>query len=263
MDDGSTTADSDDLEIVKVTKKYLADKPSRTDGSNPVDKRQAHKHQPKKKAALHGNELRIEAGIDHSQEHVIKVEWTEDEFEFQPAIKKSKSLKRKRPGRKPKEAKAEGSKQKRLKRTDDGIVVEPQKVTEDEQSPEENDVEVPEYIEARRTTFDKRTKILREGGLKLPPDYDNIDFSDDERLEDLQERPNFINIKPNAEYKDKELYASLGLIPAPIAQWLRDYQVQGAAFLHKLFVYQQGGILGDDMGKLCWARNLPEPLEAC
>src|SRR5947208_16523103 len=41
---------------------------------------------------------------------------------------------------------------------------------------------------------------------------------------------------------------SLGVLPAPIAQWLRDYQVDGVAFLHELFVYQKGGILGDDMG---------------
>src|SRR6202000_761939 len=49
-------------------------------------------------------------------------------------------------------------------------------------------------------------------------------------------------------YKDIELPISLGLIPAPIAQFLRDYQVDGVKFLHELFVYQKGGILGDDMG---------------
>jgi SNF2 family DNA or RNA helicase len=34
-------------------------------------------------------------------------------------------------------------------------------------------------------------------------------------------------------------------------QWLRDYQVDRAAFLHELFVYQKGSILGDgmDLGK--------------
>ena len=39
-----------------------------------------------------------------------------------------------------------------------------------------------------------------------------------------------------------------GIIPASIAQWLRDYQVDGVRFLHKKFVYQTGCILGDDMG---------------
>ncbi|MCF3243882.1 SNF2-related protein, partial [Escherichia coli] len=39
-----------------------------------------------------------------------------------------------------------------------------------------------------------------------------------------------------------------GVIPAPIAQWLRDYQVEGVQFLHERFVKQTGAILGDDMG---------------
>lgn len=39
-----------------------------------------------------------------------------------------------------------------------------------------------------------------------------------------------------------------GVIPAPIAQWLRDYQVEGVEFLHERFVKQTGAILGDDMG---------------
>ena len=31
-------------------------------------------------------------------------------------------------------------------------------------------------------------------------------------------------------------------------QWLRDYQVDSAAFLHELFVYRKGSIIGDSMG---------------
>jgi len=53
---------------------------------------------------------------------------------------------------------------------------------------------------------------------------------------------------PPSEYKDIELPTSLGIIPAPIAQWLREYQVTGARFLHEAFIYQRGAILGDDMG---------------
>ncbi|MDA4133356.1 MAG: SNF2-related protein, partial [Thaumarchaeota archaeon] len=49
-------------------------------------------------------------------------------------------------------------------------------------------------------------------------------------------------------YKDVELEYSAGLIPAAIAQYLRDYQIEGVRFLHQMFVYQKGGILGDDMG---------------
>lgn len=107
---------------------------------------------------------------------------------------------------------------------------------------------LPEYLQNRRKRFDKRTEKLQAAGLKLPPRFDNVEFSDDERMEELQERPDFPKVVPSAPYKDKELPKSLGLIPAPIAQWLRDYQVEGTAFLHGLFVYQTGGILGDDMG---------------
>ena len=107
---------------------------------------------------------------------------------------------------------------------------------------------VPDYLQRRRTTFEDHHARLKEAGLKLPPGYDDIQFSDDERLEELQERPQFDITKPCAPYKDITLPYSLGLIPAPVAHWLRDYQVQGAAFLHELFVYQKGGILGDDMG---------------
>lgn len=106
---------------------------------------------------------------------------------------------------------------------------------------------LPDYLQNRRARFDKRMEKLKELGLRLPPTYD-VEFSDDERLSDLVERPDFPRGKPAAPYKDKQLPKSLGLIPAPIAQWLRDYQVEGTAFLHALFVYQTGGILGDDMG---------------
>ncbi|KAB8235069.1 putative DNA excision repair protein (Rad26L) [Aspergillus alliaceus] len=107
---------------------------------------------------------------------------------------------------------------------------------------------LPDYLQKRRQQFDRREEHLKESGLKLPPGYDDIEFSDDERLEFLQEKPAFTNISPCNVYKDITLPYSLGLIPAPIAQWLRQYQVDGTAFLHELFIYQKGGILGDDMG---------------
>ena len=107
---------------------------------------------------------------------------------------------------------------------------------------------MPDYVRNRRTEFDERADQLKQGGLRLPPSQDGLYFSDDERLAQLKERPDFPLLKPCAPYKDIQLPYSLGLIPAPIAQWLRDYQVTGTAFLHELFVYQKGGILGDDMG---------------
>ncbi|KAJ0419253.1 P-loop containing nucleoside triphosphate hydrolase protein [Aspergillus carlsbadensis] len=107
---------------------------------------------------------------------------------------------------------------------------------------------LPEYLHKRRLQFDGQRARYKDAGLKLPPDYDHVDFSDDENLEFLQEKPKFRDITPCNEYKDITLPCSLGLIPAPIAQWLRPYQVEGTSFLHELFVYQKGGILGDDMG---------------
>ena len=107
---------------------------------------------------------------------------------------------------------------------------------------------LPGYLQQRKARFDKRMEKLREAGLKLPPAYKNIDFSDDERLEEIVERPIFPLAKPSAPYRDVQLPKSLGLIPTSIAQWLRDYQVKGAEFLHQAFVYQTGCLLGDDMG---------------
>ncbi|EPS30379.1 hypothetical protein PDE_05330 [Penicillium oxalicum 114-2] len=107
---------------------------------------------------------------------------------------------------------------------------------------------LPDYLKNRRLQFDRHRQSLNDSGLRLPPSYDDVDFSDDERLEHLQERPAFPDRSPAREYKDVTLPYSLGLIPAPIAQWLRPYQIEGVAFMHELFVYQKGGILGDDMG---------------
>ncbi|KAI1380655.1 P-loop containing nucleoside triphosphate hydrolase protein [Hypoxylon crocopeplum] len=110
---------------------------------------------------------------------------------------------------------------------------------------------VPQYIQDRRKKFDQTREVLREGGLRLPPDYSDVYFSDDERLADLEEKPQFdekSGIKPSRPYKDVILEHSAGIIPASIAQYLRDYQIDGVKFLHHLFVYQKGGILGDDMG---------------
>ncbi|KAI1344817.1 P-loop containing nucleoside triphosphate hydrolase protein [Xylariaceae sp. FL0016] len=108
----------------------------------------------------------------------------------------------------------------------------------------------PSYIRQRRTDFDENYSILREGGLRLPPDYSDVYFSEDEDLGGLEEKPKFDprSIKPCQPYEDIVLRTSGGVIPAAIGQYLRDYQIQGVEFLHHLFVYQKGGILGDDMG---------------
>lgn len=107
---------------------------------------------------------------------------------------------------------------------------------------------LPEYLRKRRSQFNRKREHLQVYGLKIPPSYDDVEFSDDENLEYLQERPFFPGSIPPRPYEDIELPCSLGLVPAAIGQWLRPYQVDGVAFLHEMFVYQTGGILGDDMG---------------
>ncbi|KAK4148055.1 switch 2 [Dichotomopilus funicola] len=124
----------------------------------------------------------------------------------------------------------------------------------DESSPQEEyaDAGVPDYLRKRREGFDRDRKLLQEAGLKLPPDYSDIYFSDDEHGSKLEERPIFeganSGIKPCRPYQDIELEYSAGVIPASVAQYLRDYQIAGVKFLHQRFVYQNGCILGDDMG---------------
>ena len=111
------------------------------------------------------------------------------------------------------------------------------------------DEEIPDYLKKRRREFDRNYELLDSAGLKLPPRYQEIEFSDDERLADLEERPSFPStVERSRPYNDIELPRSAGTIPASIAQYLRDYQVDGVAFLHELYVYQKGGVLGDDMG---------------
>jgi len=183
-----------------------------------------------------------------------KVNWSDDEGEgAYEQFKKRKSRKRKRAAASTRKAKAiesESATGKNLRKPKAGKGSSAKKDSEFDGDSDDNLMEytLPDYLQSRRARFDKRTEVLKQAGLKLPPRFDSIEFSDDERLAHLRERPNFPKAKPSAPYKDIQLPYSLGLIPAPIAQWLRDYQVQGVSFLHKLFVYQTGGILGDDMG---------------
>ncbi|RCI07763.1 hypothetical protein L249_5728 [Ophiocordyceps polyrhachis-furcata BCC 54312] len=110
---------------------------------------------------------------------------------------------------------------------------------------------VPDYLRERRRVFDTKRRVHHEAALMLPPEYSDTSSDDFQRLGDLAERPQFpaaTGIKPCRPYSDIELPQSGGLIPASVAQYLRDYQVSGVRFLHRKFVYQEGGILGDDMG---------------
>jgi hypothetical protein len=65
----------------------------------------------------------------------------------------------------------------------------------------------------------------------------------------LESKPKF-DSTPSAPYADIYLEESLGVIPCSIAQYLRSYQVDGARFLHRNFVFQEGCILGQ-FGNTC------------
>lgn len=107
---------------------------------------------------------------------------------------------------------------------------------------------LPGHLRQRMISWRERQAKLGERGLRIPPGFEDIDFSDDERLEHLKERPELPSNIKSGKYEDHEMPKSGGRIPAAIRQYLRDYQISGSEFMHELFVYQQGGILGDDMG---------------
>ena len=108
---------------------------------------------------------------------------------------------------------------------------------------------LPDYLQRRRKSWEHRMDQFKSCGLQTPPSYEDVEFSEDDQFKPLEERPNFTDgTKRSREYEDIYLPRSGGILPAPIAQWLRDYQVEGTHFLHELFVEQKGGILGDDMG---------------
>ncbi|KAI8633791.1 SNF2 superfamily RAD26-like protein [Xylariaceae sp. FL1651] len=174
-------------------------------------------------------------------------DWSDESDEYYEGFKKRKAAEKK-------SFKAKGN-------TKVAVKGRPSKVTtgqrikarqkDDEKSNAESNsfTSLPTYFQKRRTAFDESYKSLHEAGLRLPPDYSDVYFSDDERLEELEEKPQFdpsSGIKPCHPYKDIKIAG--GLIPGSIAQYLRDYQIQGVEFLHNLFVHQRGGLLGDDMG---------------
>lgn len=184
-----------------------------------------------------------------------KVEWSGDESEDDAYDRLLNSKKNKRKldteyrKRVTKKAKESHERKKKAKKEGkDGGESSKQKAWGEEEDYDDMGVEIPEYLKARRKEFDENYDALEVAGLRLPPSYENIEFSDDERLQALEERPSLPNADPSRPYKDIELPISAGVIPACIAQYLREYQVEGVAFLHELFVYQKGGLLGDDMG---------------
>jgi SNF2 family DNA or RNA helicase len=182
-----------------------------------------------------------------------KIGWSDsdDENAYEKFKNRKKTKRQKTAATKKRlKTKAKDSAASRKKAKDNGEAPEKkERVWGDDSEYEMIEESMPEYLQDRRREFDKNHQLLNDAGLKFPPSYNDIDFSDDERLADLQERPDFPRtLEPSRPYKDIELPYSLSIIPASIARYLRDYQVDGVAFLHELFVYQKGGILGDDMG---------------
>lgn len=110
---------------------------------------------------------------------------------------------------------------------------------------------LPDYVLQRRQQFEADRKSHHTAALMVPPSYFDIDLDESSLESPLKKRPEFpesSGIKPSRPCQDIELPQSAGIIPASIAQYLRDYQVEGVKFLHRKFVYQEGAILGDDMG---------------
>ncbi|KAH6840785.1 P-loop containing nucleoside triphosphate hydrolase protein [Chaetomium sp. MPI-CAGE-AT-0009] len=185
-----------------------------------------------------------------------KVTWTDDDSDHGEELKRHRSAKRraiskgKQPARKSATGRTKGPK----KRAGDLRAWVNDDADESSAKEEYADASMPDYLLQRRKRFEMDRERLRDAGLKLPPDYSDIYFSDDDdqRATDrLGERPQFedrTGVKPCRPYKDIELEYSAGVIPASIAQYLRDYQIAGVKFLHQRFVYQKGCILGDDMG---------------
>ncbi|QSZ36690.1 hypothetical protein DSL72_006571 [Monilinia vaccinii-corymbosi] len=191
-------------------------------------------------------------GIKGKRKAMEQVEWSDDGEEGNPyeKFKNRKSEKRKKLNAQKKRIKerAKGAKDAREARKKGDSSKSTESVWGDE-SDAEMDAEIPEYLQRRRREFDANLEKMKNAGLQLPPDYSDIDFSDDKRLAELEERPDFPStVEPSRPYADIYMELSNGVIPASVAQYLRDYQVDGVKFLHEKFVYQKGGILGDDMG---------------
>ena len=173
-----------------------------------------------------------------------RVEWSSSEGEdAYDKFKNRKSAKRKKLAANKKKLKEKTKEivEGRKKAKNNGEPSRKERMWGDESEYEMLDDDIPEYLKKRRKEFDADHNQRHEDALRVPPRYEEIYFSDDERIANLAERPDFPpSVAPSREYKDIELPHSAGVIPASIAQYLRDYQVAGAGFLHELFVYQKG-----------------------
>ncbi|KAF2196231.1 hypothetical protein GQ43DRAFT_459275 [Delitschia confertaspora ATCC 74209] len=110
-------------------------------------------------------------------------------------------------------------------------------------------VETPLEREGGAVSRKRKLSRAHNAGLRYPPYLKDIDWTDSKNTSQLEEKPQLPgHVTPKRLKKDVKMRNSKGVIPAPIAQWLRDYQVEGVKFLHERFVEQRGALLGDDMG---------------
>ncbi|EME83726.1 uncharacterized protein MYCFIDRAFT_203723, partial [Pseudocercospora fijiensis CIRAD86] len=117
------------------------------------------------------------------------------------------------------------------------------------ESDDENDMlesTLPPYLQQRRAEQREEEAAGGEGALRMPPSP-----PDEPELQwrrDLAEKPQLPGLTAPEAHADRPTLDGIGSIPAPIAKFLKPYQVDGTEWLHRLFVTQKGGILGDDMG---------------
>ncbi|KAK5020634.1 DNA excision repair protein [Cryomyces antarcticus] len=244
----------DDLDIITVAKRTLDNKSNHSD--DVIDVSSGASQTADEVTDLLDPQDKPPKGHENGE----RIEWSEED---EPGaayskFKQRKSLKRKRAAASTRKAKTDaagssmvGKKSHRATRLRDEGKPTLKKYDSSKTDSEDDDLvedTLPDYLKTRYKKWVENTTKMGEAGLRVPPTYDHVDFSDDENLQHLREKPDFPHTKPSAPYKDVVMPYSGGIIPAPIAQWLREYQVKGAEFLHDLFVWQRGGILGDDMG---------------
>ncbi|KAF2494215.1 hypothetical protein BU16DRAFT_463647 [Lophium mytilinum] len=158
------------------------------------------------------------------------------------AVSKRASNKTAIVGRKPKKLMRDETPDDRKRRKEFGMDSDSAPSSEDELP---NDA--PEYVQNRKTKFDRTQAKNWGSAFRFAPDYEDVEFSEDDESR-LQKKPRMKDVKPQRANEDILMDRTGGIIPAPIARWLRDYQVVGAEFLHEAFVRQRGAVLGDDMG---------------
>ncbi|KAJ6261734.1 hypothetical protein Dda_2532 [Drechslerella dactyloides] len=182
---------------------------------------------------MNRDENRVRVRLEGGKEKVVITD-DEDDNPYQ-RFKESKKRKLSKRGRKPKNAAADLA----IDR-ENGF-----------RSDEDQGIDCPLHLLLKKQTLAKDQKEKRKplkDIYRFPPDSTISSDEDDDKLEDLEEKPQFPGASPCRDYKDIILDRSRGVIPASIAQWLRDYQIEGVRFMHNAFILNTGVILGDDMG---------------